>query len=389
MELLDILKKRRSVRKYYDKKVSRDLIAELIKAAQLSPVSCNLQLTQYVVVDDDNLLAQLGRDVSYKFKYAPTTMVVLVDSRFTVERSSAVTTAGMAIENMILRAVELGLATCPMAGFGKDEVIRRVLGIPDHMDIVLLLAVGYQDMSVHQEPMVRMDYKEIYSFNAYEMKTLNGSGRLKDHTPLSLIDYRKRIAPVYLDRFRLTSFSGKYYDLVARELSKFKGDWLDLLSYDGEFVRRMKKCAASDYLPANLDFLKKELGCETVLIDSDNNILTDKKFDFISFVFQLDFTPDSGKLLKSAMGKLNEGGYIFIATIRGLWYKRLIFWFRRILRRLRGKRNNIYEGNVFYKIGPFSRVNLKLPVVKSFKFYKNGLEVKIMKLGKRDSLTIF
>src|SRR3989338_8968832 len=145
MELFDILKKRRSVRKYENKKVGRDLIAELIKAAQLSPVSCNLQLTQYVVVDDEDLLARLGKDVSYKFRYSPTTVVVLVDSRITVERSSAITTAGMAIENMILRAIELGLATCPMAGFGKDEVIRRVLGIPDHMDIVLLLAVGYQD----------------------------------------------------------------------------------------------------------------------------------------------------------------------------------------------------------------------------------------------------
>ena len=203
MELFDILKKRRSVRKYENKKVGRDLIAELIKAAQLSPVSCNLQLTQYVVVDDEDLLARLGKDVSYKFRYSPTTVVVLVDSRFTVERSSAITTAGMATENMILRAVELGLATCPMAGFGKDEVIKRVLGIPDYMNIVLLLAVGYQDMSVHQEPMVRLDYKEIYSFNAYEMKTLNGSDKLKNHTPQPTSGLKVLIPPKHLQVYTL------------------------------------------------------------------------------------------------------------------------------------------------------------------------------------------
>jgi nitroreductase/SAM-dependent methyltransferase len=414
MELIDILKKRRSVRAFLPKKVRRGLIEKLIKAAQQSPVSCNLQLTQYVAVDDKELLKKLGRDVSYKFKYAPTVIVVLVDSRFTVERASAITGVGMAVENMILRAVDLGLATCPMAGFGKDEVIKKYLNIPSHMDVVLLLAVGFQDETVSKELITKLSSKNVFNFNTYgDLKTINGSNRLEDHTPESIIDYRSRIAPVYLDRFRLSSFNEKYYKTIVTGikniLPKSNGEksvlarpsrdrWLDLMSYDGEFIRNISeteiskqyKFWVSDYIPANLAFLKKKFKLSIIQIDSSNNIPTKEKFDVISFITQLDFTPENKNLLRSAASVLNKDGLLFISVIRNHWYKRLIFFLMKLPRYIKGKHNNIYEGNTYYKIGPHTHQDLwetttfldnsglKLIVDKSFNFYRNGVKVKLL-----------
>ena len=404
MELIDILKKRRSVRKYKTDKVGHNLIEDLIRTAQQSPVSCNLQLTQYIVVDDKELLLKLGQDVSYKFKYAPTIIVVLVDSRFTVERASAITGAGMAVENMLLRAVDLGLATCPMAGFRKDKIIKQYLNIPEHMDITLLLSVGYQDETVLKEPIPRLDYKKVFSFNSYgNLKTLNGSSKLEDHTPESITDYRSRIAPVYLDRFRLSSFSEKYYKKIVHEIEKVlpdgkSGNWLDLISYDGEFIKKVSesewsqkyKFWVSDYVSSNLSFLKKSLGYKSVQIDFDNNVSTEETFDFISFITQLDFTPKSNELLESAISKLNTDGYLFVSVIRNRWYKRVVLFLMKLPRFIMGKYNNIYEGNTYYKIGPYSYKNLNQTVTfldnlglklienKSFNFHKNGVIVKLL-----------
>jgi nitroreductase len=143
MELLDALKTRRSHRSYHkDKPVPRETILELIAAARLAPSSCNLQLTQYVVIDDQALLDELAKSVSYKFEYAPACIVVIYDPRITVEHHSAVMTAGMEVENLLLRATELGLGACPLAGFSHDRKIKRRLGIPDHLELLLLISVG-------------------------------------------------------------------------------------------------------------------------------------------------------------------------------------------------------------------------------------------------------
>jgi nitroreductase len=156
MELTEIFNKRRSYRQYLEKPVSLELIDELIKASSFAPVSCNLQLTQYIVVTDKEILDRLGKDVSYKFKYAPCSIIVLQDSRFSIERYSGIMSAGMAVENILLKAVELGLGTCPMAGFKKDKIIKKILNIPGYMDIVLAISVGYSDPSFNMADMQRI-----------------------------------------------------------------------------------------------------------------------------------------------------------------------------------------------------------------------------------------
>ena len=401
MELLDTLKKRRSYREYTDKPVSALLIDQLMEASTMAPVSCNLQLTQYVVINDQKKLEELSKKVSYKFRYAPCSIVVLHDARFLIDRASGIMSAGMAVQNILLRATDLGLATCPMAGFKKDEKIKIILNIPPHMEIMLIIAVGYAKHEAKTSiPKIAM--KDSFNLNNYGgMSTIKSSLNLSDYSINDIINYRKRIAPVYLSRFRLNSYNSAYYQKIsdllwAKVFSKNKpGEILDLMSYDGVFIKSIHESnlynsfsiTSSDYLKHNLDFFSKELGIKSALISLDNSILSDKSFDYITFIFQLDFTPDVSLLIKNATKLLRIKGLFIVAVIEEVWYKnlakKLLALYQKFVLR---KSFNIYENNPFYKIGPMehhSERNLtslaassSLALVNKY-YIANGRTVKI------------
>ena len=55
MELREALVGRRTVRRFLDRPVPRDTVEQLIDAARWAPSACNLQLWEFVVVDDPEL----------------------------------------------------------------------------------------------------------------------------------------------------------------------------------------------------------------------------------------------------------------------------------------------------------------------------------------------
>lgn len=371
MELSEVFKKRRSSRHYLKKPVPRELLEELVISATKAPVSCNLQITQYIVVDDKEILDRLTKQVSYKFAYAPAYFIILYDPRFTVERNSIISSSAMSVENILLRAIDLGLSTCPMAGFDKDDTIRKIINIPRHIEILLIVSVGYADQSFEPLQPFKLDYKKVFSFNNYSgLKSLNASNDLNKQNTDDLIDYRSRISTVYLDRFRLNTYSEKYYGIAydfwnknIKNLNLKKV--IDVLSYDGVFLRLLSKnkdisITSSDYLKTNLSFFQKTFGCNVVNIDSNNNFNTKEKYGCATLVFQLEFTPDPESLISSISNILEDKGLLFIFVSTEKWSKRFLkFILRQYRRFVLGKLNNIYEGNVFYKIGPRAYISNK------------------------------
>ncbi len=366
-----ILKKRRSVRSYLSKPVKESDLVALLESAQEAPVSCNLQVTKYIILNDVELLKLLSKKVSYKFSTAPAFILILSDSRFTVERRSSVVGSGMAAQNILLKAVDLGLSTCAMAGFSKDDVIKSILNIPKYMDIILLISVGYSSEIEPIFPVEKLNLDEIYSINNYgNLKTINPSPNSEDIQ--SVIDYRRRISTVYLSRFRLNSYNDDYYKQAFNFLKDkllnnmtLNSRCLDLMSYDGVFLKKLVsncpdlKIISSDYLKHNLEFFNKEFNLQTVVVDADNKLLVDESLsvDLITFVFQAEFTPSLGLLLKNASGSLKKDGYFFIALVEEsklkIIIKKIIKFYKKIFLR---KEFNIYENNTFYKVGLSKRI---------------------------------
>jgi nitroreductase len=373
MELQQAFTHRRSIRHYTDASVSRNHIEELVRAAQQAPVSCNLQLTKYIIVDDPVLIKRLEKEVSYKFSYTPCYIIVVQDTRFTIERYSGVMSAGMAVEHMLLKAVELGLATCPMAGFGRDKVLRKILQIPPSFEILLMVSVGYPDPSFIPTTIPKLSLDDVYAYNNFlPLKTINDSPRLKDHSISQVINYRNRIAAVYLDRFRLHTFDERYYrdvfEMFKKEvLGKVPvAEVLDVMSYDGFFAKLLSEnetkipLNVSDYLPLNRTFLAEKLSVKAISIDEHNTFRFEKKVNIATFIFQAEFTPELFALLRSTSHQLVENGYFFSAHVREYITKRIVKWLKRTWRRIvSGKVYNVYEHNPFYKIGPHEVISPK------------------------------
>jgi nitroreductase len=366
MELQETFKKRRSIRHYTKQPVPREHVEELVRAAQYAPVSCNLQLTKYIVIDNPETISLLQKKVSYKFSYSPCYIIVVHDTRFTINRYSGIMSAGMAVDHMLLKAVDLGLATCAMAGFSRDHILRDILKIPKEFEILLIVSIGYEDTSFKPITIPKIDRGDVYAYSSFkDLHTINASPRLEDHSIKDVINYRRRISPVYLDRFRLNTFDQKTYQAAHELFQEHVGlhlqesdPILDVMSYDGTWIKLLheieptRTLIASDYLKENLEFFHTSLHTEQILITSSNTFEKIRSIPCATMIFQAEFTPQIETLLQHVAQSLEGQGIFFVTVYVDKWYARSIKWFKKMINKfLYQKTYNIYEHSPYYKIG--------------------------------------
>ena len=158
MELQTCIEQRRSVRKYKDQSVPRELIREIIRAATFAPSWKNSQVSRYYVAEGDTkkeLATYLGEFNGRNVQNAPVLIVsTVVDKRSGFTRAGEYEThlkdgfqyydCGMQSMNLCLKAHELGLATLVM-GIYDEAAIRKLFAIDESQIIVAVTAVVYAD----------------------------------------------------------------------------------------------------------------------------------------------------------------------------------------------------------------------------------------------------
>ena len=158
MELQTCIDQCRSVRKYMDKPVPRELIREIIQAAIMTPSWKNSQVSRYYVAEgaaEKELACCLPDFNRHNVENAPVLIVsTVVDKRAGFTRAGEYEThlkdgfqyydCGMQAMNMCLKAHELGLATLIM-GIYDEAAIRKFFNIDESQIIVAVTAVGYAD----------------------------------------------------------------------------------------------------------------------------------------------------------------------------------------------------------------------------------------------------
>ncbi len=174
MEFIEVIKKRRSTRKYKAKEVKNELIEKIIDAARLAPTGMNSQPWKFVVVrDKKNLkkISQLYTSAREKLKIYPqdtsfveniALIVVCSSKEFTWARSDCF----LAIENLILAATNEALGSlCLGALMAEQEELRKMLKIPDNYEIILPVVVGYPD----EQPKMpqKKELKDILSYEQF------------------------------------------------------------------------------------------------------------------------------------------------------------------------------------------------------------------------------
>ena len=146
MDVMDAIRKRYSCRSYENRPVPENLLDELLEAARLAPSARNFQDWRFVVVTEPQRRQELCRlAIRQDFaQHAPVIIVACGIKPYVMrcgQRISPIDVA-IAIEHMVLTAAARGLGTCWLGAF-KPHAVRRVLGIPSHIEIVDLLAVGW------------------------------------------------------------------------------------------------------------------------------------------------------------------------------------------------------------------------------------------------------
>jgi nitroreductase len=159
MDFSDLIRKRRSIRKYKKEMPEMDLIKQCIEAACNAPSAHNSQPWEFIIVKNKEKILQLGETQRHSqfLKNAPMAVVVLAEEGVS---SHFVEDCSCAIMLLMLKAAELGLGTCWNAVYGdekREEYVRNVLGLPEKYRVICNIAVGYPD----EEP----DKKETKSFS--------------------------------------------------------------------------------------------------------------------------------------------------------------------------------------------------------------------------------
>lgn len=171
MEFDSVVRGRRSIRRFkVDVPVEREKVLKIIESATFAPSACNKVLTQYIVVDDDAVKSRLIRHIGDRFviNTAPVWIIVTYDTRFNRKHFANIQSAAAAVQNLILSAYNEGIGTLWMCSIGNKDEIKRILEIPDYMDILCIVAVGYSDI----EPITpkKPHVSEITHFNKFEEK---------------------------------------------------------------------------------------------------------------------------------------------------------------------------------------------------------------------------
>ena len=375
MTPIEAIEQRMSIRSFSKKGVDREVIEHIVRAAWHAPCSCNLQLMRYVVVDDPELQARLAEVASHKVLWAPVNIFFFIDPRFNAKRHANIMGLGAAMQNMCLAAHEMGLASCPMAGFEGDDEVKSILGVPAPYEAILILGVGYPDERSAGKTRQRLPLSRCVDFNQFDVTkpSLKEQVQLDQWSLEQLIDYRERIAPVYRyqDRFALQSYSRYVYADVFRQLISHiphTNSVLDLSTYDGYFLSLMKKhnfseaYIISDYTKYTLSSLQELYpDIETCLISSQHSLdgIADASVNCVTCVHKVEFIPNLAALLSEAHRVLEPGGLIFISLPGRNWQQRTRERGLTERQQPRGAPVNVYDGNPFYKIGPYTEVSLK------------------------------
>lgn len=177
MAFLELVKNRRSIRKYLAKPVPRDILDKCLEAARLAPSACNSQPWYFIVVDDVKLKNELADkafagmySINSFAKKAPVIVAVVTDrSKYIACVGGyirgvqySLIDIGIACEHFILQAQEEGLGTCWLGWFDEKQV-KRILGIPKEKKVDVMISVGYQESPPAREK-TRKSIDEIRRF---------------------------------------------------------------------------------------------------------------------------------------------------------------------------------------------------------------------------------
>ena len=163
----DAIRNRYSCRSFEPKPVSDDDLRQILEAAFCAPSANNSRPWEIIVVRDADTRRQLSQVHQWARMCADSPVVLVMCGDTKKSPEWWIDDVAAATQNVLLEAENLGLGTCWVgihAGGGRSETVaREALGIPEHVRVLAIVALGtptksrperpdrYSDEAVHWE----------------------------------------------------------------------------------------------------------------------------------------------------------------------------------------------------------------------------------------------
>lgn len=150
MGVYELILRRRTIRRFQQKPIARDLLKKFVNAGRLAPSGANLQPLEFIIVDDAKLLGKVFATLKWAAYIAPAGdpppgkrpmayIVVLINQQI---KENGEVDAAAAMENMILVALEENVGSCWLGSVDRDQ-LAKILKVPENYKIDSVLALGY------------------------------------------------------------------------------------------------------------------------------------------------------------------------------------------------------------------------------------------------------
>lgn len=151
MNVYDAIMKRRSIRKFEQKPVSREDLIKLIDCARVAAYGANAQPLKFAVIDAKNQCDDIFPFIKWaayltngapRENERPAAYIAILGDTSIKASGAFEVEAGAAVTTMMIEAVEMGLGSCWLGAIDRGE-IKKALGFADNLNVVYLLALGY------------------------------------------------------------------------------------------------------------------------------------------------------------------------------------------------------------------------------------------------------
>ena len=173
-QLLALMKKRASCRKYLDKPVEDEKIRNCLEAARLAPSACNKQPWRFKIITDPGERNAICSEALLPgipmpwLHNAPVLVVLCADTNIVTHTFAPMLSKvkyhlidiGIAGEHFVLAAEAQKLGTC-WIGWFKEKKLRKITGIPKSLQILSLISLGYPAEPYEQPGKKSLDEIEI------------------------------------------------------------------------------------------------------------------------------------------------------------------------------------------------------------------------------------
>ncbi|TEU04225.1 MAG: nitroreductase family protein [Dehalococcoidia bacterium] len=143
MDILELIKTRRSIRKYKQDPIPEEEINKILEAGRWAPSASNRQPWSFIVLRSEETKRKLAETLTWGgfLSQAPLGIAVVINPRAS---NHPVEDGAAATQNMLLEAHSLGLGACWIGAYGSvnEESAKDILNVPDDERLLSVIVIG-------------------------------------------------------------------------------------------------------------------------------------------------------------------------------------------------------------------------------------------------------